>query len=254
MHLVVHAPFGSRLNRAWGLSLRKRFCQTFNFELQAAATEDAIVLSLGPTHSFPLEDAFRFLHSNTVRDVLIQAVLDAPLFGVRWRWNASRALAIPRAAGRPPAAARRYCARRPRTSWPWSSPISSPAWRTSWASARSRTIRWSSRPSATAWRRPWTSRGWSACCGGWRPEKSSWWPATWSSPRPWLTRSSRPSRTPSSTTLRWRSAGPRRWPCAAGSIRRPPRTWARSTRRPSRGCARRRGPRPRPRTSCTTPC
>ncbi|HKI06404.1 MAG TPA: DEAD/DEAH box helicase [Thermoanaerobaculia bacterium] len=99
MHLVVHAPFGSRLNRAWGLALRKRFCQTFNFELQAAATEDAIVLSLGPTHSFPLEDAFRFLHSKTVRGVLTQAVLDAPLFGVRWRWNAGRALAIPRQRG-----------------------------------------------------------------------------------------------------------------------------------------------------------
>jgi ATP-dependent Lhr-like helicase len=96
MHLVLHAPFGSRVNRAWGLALRKRFCRTFNFELQAAATEDAIVLSLGPTHSFPLEDVFRFLHSNTARDVLIQAVLDSPLFGVRWRWNAGRALALPR--------------------------------------------------------------------------------------------------------------------------------------------------------------
>ncbi|HKH49043.1 MAG TPA: DEAD/DEAH box helicase [Thermoanaerobaculia bacterium] len=99
MHLVLHAPFGSRLNRAWGLALRKRFCRTFNFELQAAATEDAIVLSLGPTHSFPLEDVFRFLHSNTARDVLTQAVLDAPLFGVRWRWNAGRALALPRFRG-----------------------------------------------------------------------------------------------------------------------------------------------------------
>ncbi|HEX3126154.1 MAG TPA: DEAD/DEAH box helicase [Thermoanaerobaculia bacterium] len=99
MHMVVHAPFGSRLNRAWGLALRKRFCRMFNFELQAAATEDAIVLSLGPTHSFPLEDAFRFLNSGTVRDVLTQAVLDAPLFGVRWRWNAGRALAIPRSRG-----------------------------------------------------------------------------------------------------------------------------------------------------------
>jgi ATP-dependent Lhr-like helicase len=99
MHLVLHSPFGSRINRAWGLALRKRFCRTFNFELQAAATEDAIVLSLGPTHSFPLEDVFRFLHSNTVREVLIQAVLDSPLFGVRWRWNASRALALPRFRG-----------------------------------------------------------------------------------------------------------------------------------------------------------
>jgi ATP-dependent Lhr-like helicase len=98
-HLVLHAPFGSRLNRAWGLALRKRFCRTFNFELQAAATEDAIVLSLGPTHSFPLEDVFHFLSSNTARDVLTQAVLDAPLFGVRWRWNAGRALAIPRQRG-----------------------------------------------------------------------------------------------------------------------------------------------------------
>jgi ATP-dependent Lhr-like helicase len=96
MHMVVHAPFGSRLNRGWGLALRKRFCQTFNFELQAAATENAIILSLGPTHSFPLEDAFRFLHSKTVRGVLTQALLDAPVFGVRWRWNAGRALALPR--------------------------------------------------------------------------------------------------------------------------------------------------------------
>jgi ATP-dependent Lhr-like helicase len=96
MHLVVHAPFGSRLNRAWGLALRKRFCQTFNFELQAAASEDAIILSLGPTHSFPLEDVFRFLNSASVRQVVTQAVLDSPLFPVRWRWAASRALAVPR--------------------------------------------------------------------------------------------------------------------------------------------------------------
>src|SRR5204863_290287 len=73
MHMVLHAPFGSRVNKAWGLALRKRFCQTFNFELQAAATEDAILLSLGPTHSFPLADAFRFLHSSPVRHVLVQA-------------------------------------------------------------------------------------------------------------------------------------------------------------------------------------
>ena len=99
MHLVLHSPFGSRLNRAWGLALRKRFCRTFNFELQAAATEDAIVLSLGPTHSFPLETVFSFLSSASVRDVLVQALLDAPMFGVRWRWNASRALALPRMRG-----------------------------------------------------------------------------------------------------------------------------------------------------------
>ncbi len=99
MHMVVHAPFGSRLNRAWGLALRKRFCRKFNFELQAAATEDAIILSLGATHSFPLEEAARYLNANTVRHLLIQALLDAPMFAVRWRWNASTALAVPRFRG-----------------------------------------------------------------------------------------------------------------------------------------------------------
>ncbi|MCB9232524.1 MAG: DEAD/DEAH box helicase [Bacteroidia bacterium] len=106
MHLVVHAPFGSRLNRAWGLALRKRFCRHFNFELQAAATEDAIILSLGSTHSFPLQEVFDYLNEKIVREVLVQALLDAPMFGIRWRWNASRALAVPRMrAGRrvPPA-------------------------------------------------------------------------------------------------------------------------------------------------------
>jgi len=96
MQLVIHAPFGSRINRAWGLALRKRFCRQFNFELQAAATEDAIVLSLGETHSFPLEDVARYLHSHSARDVLVQALLDAPLFGTRWRWTATIALAIKR--------------------------------------------------------------------------------------------------------------------------------------------------------------
>ena len=99
MQLVIHAPFGSRLNRAWGLALRKRFCRTFNFELQAAATEDAIVLSLSTSHSFPLADVARYLHSATALDVLVQALLDAPLFGVRWRWNATTALALPRFRG-----------------------------------------------------------------------------------------------------------------------------------------------------------
>src|SRR3989442_3447403 len=95
-HVVIYAPFGSRLNRAWGLALRKRFCRTFNFELQAAATEDSIVLSLGPTHSFPLDTIFKYLNSKTVCDVLTQALLGAPMFNIRWRWNATRALAIPR--------------------------------------------------------------------------------------------------------------------------------------------------------------
>ena len=99
MQLVVHSPFGSRLNRAWGLALRKRFCRKFNFELQAAATEDAIVLSLGPTHSFPLEDVFHYLNSKTVRELLCQALLDAPMWNIRWRWNVTRALAVLRRRG-----------------------------------------------------------------------------------------------------------------------------------------------------------
>ncbi|HEX3187224.1 MAG TPA: DEAD/DEAH box helicase, partial [Pyrinomonadaceae bacterium] len=99
MQLVLHAPFGSRLNRAWGLALRKRFCRKFNFELQAAATEDAIVLSLGPTHSFPLEDVFHYLNSKTVRQLLCQALLDAPMWNIRWRWNVTRSLAVLRRRG-----------------------------------------------------------------------------------------------------------------------------------------------------------
>lgn len=97
--LILHSPFGSRLNRAWGLALRKRFCRQFNFELQAAATEDAIILSLSTSHSFPLLEVSRYLHSSSALDVLIQALLDAPLFGVRWRWNATTALALPRFVG-----------------------------------------------------------------------------------------------------------------------------------------------------------
>jgi ATP-dependent helicase Lhr and Lhr-like helicase len=96
MQLVIHSPFGARINRAWGLALRKRFCRSFNFELQAAATDDAIVLSLGTQHSFPLEDVFRYLNSKSVRELLVQALLDAPMFPIRWRWNATRALALPR--------------------------------------------------------------------------------------------------------------------------------------------------------------
>jgi ATP-dependent helicase Lhr and Lhr-like helicase len=99
MQLVIHAPFGSRINRAWGLALRKRFCRKFNFELQAAATEDNIVLSLTAAHSFELAEVARYLHSASVRTLLIQAMLDAPMFTTRWRWVASVALALPRFRG-----------------------------------------------------------------------------------------------------------------------------------------------------------
>ena len=97
--LIIHSPFGSRINRAWGLALRKRFCRTFNFELQAAASEDALILSLSAGHSFALEEVWRYISSASAEHLLTQAVLDAPLFGVRWRWNAGVSLALPRYAG-----------------------------------------------------------------------------------------------------------------------------------------------------------
>jgi ATP-dependent Lhr-like helicase len=99
MHFVIHAPFGSRVNKAWGLALRKRFCRRFNFELQAAANEDNLILSLGPTHSFPLEEPAGYLKSASVEPVLIQALLAAPMFPARWRWVANISLAVPRMRG-----------------------------------------------------------------------------------------------------------------------------------------------------------
>jgi ATP-dependent helicase Lhr and Lhr-like helicase len=99
MQLVIHAPFGGRINKAWGLALRKRFCRSFNFELQAAATDNGLNISLAEQHSFQLGDVFHFLHPNSVREVLSQAVLDSPVFTARWRWDAGRALALLRFQG-----------------------------------------------------------------------------------------------------------------------------------------------------------
>jgi len=99
MQLVLHAPFGSRINRAWGLALRKKFCQGFNFELQAAATEEGVILSLSSAHSFPLEDVFRYVHPNALRETLTQAILQSPIFETRWRWASTLALAVPRNRG-----------------------------------------------------------------------------------------------------------------------------------------------------------
>lgn len=96
MQLVIHSSFGARINKAWGLALRKRFCRSFNFELQAAATDDGINIALAEQHSFPLMDVFNFLHPNTIKEVLIQAVLQSPLFATRWRWDAGRSLALVR--------------------------------------------------------------------------------------------------------------------------------------------------------------
>jgi len=98
-HLVIHSPYGSRINRAWGLALRKRMCRKFNFELQASALEDSIVLSLGPTHSFALDEVRHYLKPATAPDLLVQALLDAPMFGTRWRWNATASLAVRRMNG-----------------------------------------------------------------------------------------------------------------------------------------------------------
>ncbi len=99
MQLVIHAPFGARINKAWGLALRKRFCRSFNFELQAAATDNGLNIALAEQHSFPLGDVFHFLNAETVQPVLEQAALAAPVFGTRWRWDANRSLALLRFQG-----------------------------------------------------------------------------------------------------------------------------------------------------------
>ena len=99
MQLIIHAPFGGRINKAWGLSLRKRFCRGFNFELQAAATDNGLNIALAEQHSFPLGDVFHFLNAETVQPILEQAALDSPIFGTRWRWDANRALALLRFQG-----------------------------------------------------------------------------------------------------------------------------------------------------------
>ena len=94
MQLIIHSPFGGRINKAWGLSLRKRFCRGFNFELQAAATDNGLNIALAEQHSFPLGDVFHFLQADSVQPILEQAALDSPIFGTRWRWDAGRALAL----------------------------------------------------------------------------------------------------------------------------------------------------------------
>jgi ATP-dependent Lhr-like helicase len=174
MQLVIHSCFGSRVNRAWGLALRKRFCRTFNFELQAAATEDHIVLSLTESHSFELADAARYLHSNTVRQVLVQALCAAPMFEVRWRWVAGISLALPRFRGGkkvPPQIARMNAEDLLASVFPDQVACAEnlPA------KLKFPIIPWCSRPFATASRRPWMSMPSSTCSGAWRaaPSKSS---------------------------------------------------------------------------------
>ncbi len=141
MQLVIHAPFGGRINKAWGLALRKRFCRSFNLELQAAATDDGINISLAEQHSFPLADVFRFLHPASLDHVLQQAVLASPIFTTRWRWDASRALMLARFQGGKKVR-RRFSACAPTTCWPQSSPTPPRAPRTSKAKCRFPTIPW----------------------------------------------------------------------------------------------------------------
>ena len=99
MHLVIHSPYGARINRSWGLALRKRFCRSFDFELQASADDNGIVLSLGPQHSFPIEQMFNMLNRQNAEPMLVQALLAVPMFRIRWRWNATRSLAVLRQRG-----------------------------------------------------------------------------------------------------------------------------------------------------------
>ena len=251
MQLVLHAPFGSRINKAWGLALRKRFCRQFNFELQAAATEDALLLSLGPQHSFPLADVFRYLHPATAEDVLVQALLDAPVFQTRWRWNTTISLAVPRVPRRPqgaaaaPADARRRSAGRGlsrRGGVPGEHSRRSPA----------------SRSSA---RRPDDSRL-SRGSHGFRRARRVLAASTRGDirlvtrdtpePSPSRTRFSTPSRTRFWTTRRSRSGGRRRSTRAAPASRRPARIWDRSMRPPSLACATKSGPIRETPTNCTT--
>jgi ATP-dependent Lhr-like helicase len=185
MQLVMHTPFGSRINRAWGLALRKRFCRTFNFELQAAATEDAIMLSLSTSHSFPLDEVWRYLRSASAEHILMQALLDAPLFNVRWRWNADHragpAALYWRAQGRATAAAHEE--RRPAgRGLPRPGGLPGKHRR---RTRDCRAIRWLTRPWTTACTRRWTAKAGWPCCAGWNAAKCGCCRATCPRPRRW---------------------------------------------------------------------
>ena len=171
MQLVIHSPYGSRLNRAWGLALRKRFCRKFNFELQAAATEDNIVLSLTRAHSFDLAEVARYLNSANIRQLVTEALLDAPMFITRWRWVAGVSLRYrgSAAAGK---CRRNSLAWLPRTCSQRFFRTRSPAPRIWQARARSPTIRWFAKQSAIVSSRPWTSTVSKGCSRRWRPAKS----------------------------------------------------------------------------------
>jgi len=243
MQLVLHAPFGGRITRAWGLALRKRFCLTFDFELQAAATDDGLVLSLGEQHSFPLESVFGMVRRPTLEADLVQALLASPMFANRWRWNVTRALAVRRQEGgrRVPIALQRMRADDLMAATITRGP-SSP-----------RTIPWSTRRSGTASTRRWTS---TACARYLRRSsaaRSARWPWRRRPPRRCRTRSCTRIPTRSWTMRRSRSAG--RAPSRSGA---PPRNWPAPsggwTRRPSRTSGPNPGRTSAPPTNCTTCC
>ena len=254
MQLVLHAPLGSRINKAWGLALRKKFCQTFNFELQAAATEDGLILSLGPAHSFPLEEVFRYLHpEHGARDALpggarLADLRDALALGDHA--GAGRAADpqrnTPGAAD--PAHDRRgdpHLGVSRRRRLPGQHPGRP---RSSRASARrpddARLLRGGDGPAAPRGVPEAHLRG--------RDQRSS--RATRPSPPSFATRSSTPRSIPSSTMRRWRRGRPARSTRGARRKRAAPTTSARWTRRPSSACARRPGRKPIPRTNCMTRC
>ena len=185
MQLVIHSPYGSRVNRAWGLALRKRFCRSFNFELQAAATEDHIVLSLTHAHSFELPDVARYLHSHSVRGVLIQALCAAPMFGVRWRWVAGISLALPRFQGGkkiPPQIARMNAEGSAGFGVPGPGSL---ARRICPVNSKCRTIRSYSKRSAIVSMRRWTSARSKRCCRVSRGVRSGSSRAISRNPRRW---------------------------------------------------------------------
>ncbi len=251
MQLVIHAPFGARVNRALGLALRKRFCQTFNFELQAAATEDAIVLSLGETHSFALEEVAQYLHSNTVEDVLTQAVLDAPLFMTRWRWNATISLAIKTSRGgkkTPPPLLRMAAEDLVSVLFPdqlaCQENLSGPREIPDHPLVR-QTLH-------DCLHEAMDIDGLVALLRG--IESGEVQVLTRDLPHPSHAGDGDPEARgpmPTWTMRRWRNAARRPWPRGAGSIRRAPRSSAGSIPRPSRSCARKPGRIRKPPTSCT---
>ena len=161
MQLVIHAPLGARINRAWGLALRKRFCRSFDFELQASADDDGIVLSLGPQHSLPIEALFKMLNAENVRHLLEQALLAVPMFQVRWRWNVTRSLAVLRQQGgkRVPPHMQRF---RSDDLLAAVFPETVGCLENHPATSRFPTIRWCGRRCTTACTRRWTSTAWSA--------------------------------------------------------------------------------------------